>query len=315
MKDFRTWTKIREAKEETPKLKTGVEKIFYIMRGLPGSGKSYTAQQLLVKHGGNLEGHIFTTDNQYIPETRSLRRKGEYVSPQQEKEEYTQNYKTISSDKAHKNNLTEFKLAVDQGVTPIILDNTNIKKEQARVYAEYAEKAGYDIRIKESDSPWWQQNRNFLADKKQNATQLGDFLKDLHKRQSHGVPMNAMKDMMAAWQHNINVEDILGRERTKLESCYAFKPSEVHGNGVIATKFIPKGTCLGTTHKKHESRWEMLKPLGNYNHSSTQVNAVIMKQPTHKEMVSIKDLYPGDEIFVDFRGQPDLEQPQQGWSE
>ena len=45
-------------------------------------------------------------------------------------------------------NLKKFKLAVDQGVTPIILDNTNIMVQYMQPYAEYAKKNDYKIIIK-----------------------------------------------------------------------------------------------------------------------------------------------------------------------
>ena len=93
-------------------------------------------------------------------------------------------------------------------------------------------------------------------------------------------------------------------------------PSKIHGTGVMIQKPMQKGSCLGTTHKlRDDGGWEMLRPLGNYNHSSSQENAMIVKLPTERKVFLLKDLFPGDEMFVDFRRQSDLEQPQPGWIE
>ncbi len=92
-------------------------------------------------------------------------------------------------------------------------------------------------------------------------------------------------------------------------------PSRVHGNGVIAMQYVPKGTSVGPTHVVEGAGWKMLHPLGNYNHSVSMENAVIIRHETFMEAVLVTDLYPGDEMLVDFRKQPEFEQPFPGWSE
>jgi hypothetical protein len=318
MKNFSEWVTIREADEA--KFKLNVPKVLIIMRGIPGSGKSYTANQMLIKHGGNAEGHIFATDNQYIPETRWRRGRGETVSPEEELEEYRKNYKLITSMAAHTRNRNEFKTAVDQGVTPLILDNTNVKKEQAKSYAEYADKAGYEIKIQEPTSDWWKGHRDLLKDKELNADKLEKFANLLHSKQSHGVPIDVIKDMIGDWHHNLKVSDILERDPSPKNEWFdsgnipfKFGPSKIQGSGVMVVGRINKGTVLGTTHRMcTDGKWEMQHPLGNYNHSK-DYNAVIIKNPTCKMLKVIKDLKPGDEIVVDYQEQPDLEQPGFDW--
>lgn len=100
-----------------------------------------------------------------------------------------------------------------------------------------------------------------------------------------------------------------------LDLSFESGPSKVHGHGVIIKKPVKSGTCLGTTHRKHPDGWRMLKPLGNYNHSSERENAIIVKSPTVRKIVVLRDMSPGDEILVNFRKQPDLEQPCPDWSE
>jgi hypothetical protein len=316
MKNFSEWVKIREADEA--KFKLNVPKVLIVMRGIPGSGKSYTAKQMLIKHGGNAEGHIFSTDNQYIPETIKKRRAGTYVSPQEELEEYDANYKIISSQSAHARNLLGFKKAVDQGTTPLVVDNTNVKKEYMRPYIEYADKAGYEIKIQEPNSDWWKQHRDLFKDKKLNADKLEEFSQLLHGKQSHAVPISVIKKMIDQWHHDVKVSDIINPkpknewfDSNKIP--FIFGPSKIQGNGVIAVGKITKGTILGTSHRMcTDGKWEMLHPLGNYNHSE-DCSAIIIKNPTCKLLKVIKDLNPGDEITVDYRDQPDLEQPGFDW--
>lgn len=48
------------------------EKICYIMRGLPGSGKSTKVKELLKKHGASVHGHVFSSDRYFHPEASKL---------------------------------------------------------------------------------------------------------------------------------------------------------------------------------------------------------------------------------------------------
>ena len=102
---------------------------------------------------------------------------------------------------------------------------------------------------------------------------------------------------------------------TPLKGDWEWGPSNVHGNGVIANRFLPKGTRLGPTHVKDGAGWRMLHPLGNYNHSVAMENAVIVVRDTFMEVFLIRDLYPGDEMLVDFTKQVGFEQPFPGWEE
>jgi len=62
MKDFSEFLETKDASQ----------KVVWIVRGLPGSGKSYTTRELLQQHGGNLEKHVFSTDTLFHPLTNKL---------------------------------------------------------------------------------------------------------------------------------------------------------------------------------------------------------------------------------------------------
>ena len=91
-------------------------------------------------------------------------------------------------------------------------------------------------------------------------------------------------------------------------------PSLVHGQGIIIKRFLPKWTGLGPTHVANGAGWDML-PLGNYNHSERNENAVIVTRETFMEVFLTRDLHPGDEMLVDFRKQVGFEQPFPWWEE
>lgn len=188
------------------------------MRGIPGSGKSHRANELLVQYGGNPDGHIFSTDNYFIPVTREMRRSGEYVSPDDELAEYRSNWSFDKLHAAHMNNIRQFKDAVDQRVTPVIVDNTNIKARDIKVYASYARDAGYEIKIEEPTSPWWKEYSPYLEARKSKVKKIVDeadkkideFARLLFGKNKHGVPLDTIRAMLDKWQSNLTVERILG---------------------------------------------------------------------------------------------------------
>lgn len=191
------------------------KKILILMRGFPGSGKSYRANLLLQKYGGNPEGHILSTDNFWISNTLERRRKGEYVSAEEEQKEYETNFNVEKLRSAHHQTHSQFKIKVDQGITPLIIDNTNIRKEYMRPFIEYAEKEGYEIRIEYPDSPWWKDVAKHLSLKpaERNQKELDSALKVLYDRQRHAMTMDVYHKMAADWDEKPSIDDIMGRTK------------------------------------------------------------------------------------------------------
>lgn len=245
-------------------------KICYIMRGISGSGKSTAVRDILAKHGVNAKGHVFSTDDFFIPVTYKLRHlghptpenmpiekaieicqelmemwygskyspnkgegqpaflevkklidKGEYHAAIQAAQnmidildivEYRSKWDGGRLHKAHINNHINFKLAVDQGVTPIIIDNTNVTLRDCKSYAEYAQKAEYEIKIQEPTSPHWLANRNLLADKYGNKEKIAVFAQDLANKNKHGVPLASIENMINKWHHNLTVKDLSDKD-------------------------------------------------------------------------------------------------------
>ena len=262
---MRTWQEFQESK---------MEKIWIIMRGLPGTGKSTTVRQLLVKYGGDFD-HVFSTDARYTPVSNKIRRLGQ-VSPDtisleqaimlceeikkmwfgakwsQKKDEaqpqflefkklmdqgnyhgaleyakashelfeiveYLARWDGAKIGGMHAANLGAFKQAVDMGMTPVIVDNTNTTPKEAAPYALYAKEAGYEVKIQEPTSPHWLAHRDLLGDKYANKQKLDDFAKLLADKNVHGVPYETLQKMIARWQHNMNISHLTDDEKKNVK--------------------------------------------------------------------------------------------------
>ena len=97
--------------------------IAYIMRGVPGSGKSTVAKLLKGKHGA-----IYSTDNYFCKE-------GVYY------------FNPTHLERYHRENFNAFSFAVKHGIHVVICDNTNVKLEHYEPYARVAREAGYLVVI------------------------------------------------------------------------------------------------------------------------------------------------------------------------
>ncbi|CAI2382942.1 unnamed protein product [Moneuplotes crassus] len=103
--------------EETPSFN-----FCYIMRGVPGSGKSTVAHKLCGENGV-----IHSTDNYFVNE------EGVYeFDPSKIKEYHGQNYK-------------DFKKSIDDKVETVVVDNTNVQEFEYKKYVEYATENGYVV--------------------------------------------------------------------------------------------------------------------------------------------------------------------------
>ena len=149
---------IKIAQETTKKL--------IIMRGLPGSGKSTLAREL----GNN--GIILATDDFW-----------------DENGEYKFDVNRIGE--AHRWNEERAKKAIQQGVSPIIIDNTNVQAWHAKPYVLEAMNNGYEVEIAEPNTPW----------------KLDP--EELAKRNTHEVPLDIIQKMVGEWEHDITPKDIL----------------------------------------------------------------------------------------------------------
>jgi len=141
-----------EASEVQPVVSSrAYRRVLYVMRGLPGSGKSTMARETLREHltaievpsSGGIEriaplyrGFILSTDDFFSP-----------IHEETGIEHYVFDIKRIGSN--HQRNQTRCAVAMELGVTPIIVDNTNTMFWEMKPYLELAKQHGYAIVVKD----------------------------------------------------------------------------------------------------------------------------------------------------------------------
>ncbi len=144
--------------------------ILYIMCGVPGAGKSTKAKELADG------GEIYSTDDR-IEEAGDY---NEFFA----KMKRTKNFGPLGY--MHKLNYKNACGAMDRGVNPIVIDNTNLSPKEARNYVEYALSLGY------SDD-----NIRFI-----DVGIGGATAEELAERNTHGVPLDKIKSMIDKYNSN-----------------------------------------------------------------------------------------------------------------
>src|SRR3990167_3573012 len=130
-----------------------VNKKLIILRGLPGSGKSDIAKKLVEN------GIIHSTDDFLI-------KNGKYE------------FDRDNIVKYHYYNLMSSIRSMKKGISPIIIDNTNITAYSCINYVEQGKMYGYEIVIIEPDTSW------------------AFDVEELVKRNSHNVRRETIIDML-----------------------------------------------------------------------------------------------------------------------
>lgn len=147
------------------------KKQLIILRGISGSGKSTLAKAILKD---NPNGVVFSTDDYFID-----KKTGEYK------------FDPTLLGKAHSWNQRRAAEAMEKGISPVIIDNTNTQRWEAKPYVETGLKHGYEIVVREPQTPW-----------AKNAEELA-------KKNKHNVPIESIRAMLARWEDDFSVEAIL----------------------------------------------------------------------------------------------------------
>ena len=169
-------------------------KTVYLMRGLPACGKSHRAKRLAGEHGVVLE-----TD--------------EYFYTHVGEDPWQYDYEEQLLPEARAWNLRRFRKAIEDGVSPIVVDRGNGLNPETSEYAAFAVEHRYSVELAEPDSTWWQElrvllkYREYLKDELLDAwaRKLADATRDDHR-----VPVETIRRWMGSWKHDLTVDDILG---------------------------------------------------------------------------------------------------------
>ena len=153
--------------------KIAQQKKLILTRGTPGSGKSTLAKQL------GQGGVVFSTDDFFMKDGK-----------------YQFDSKLLS--RAHQWNQDRVEKAMQQGISPIVIDNTHTQKWELKRGVQLAQQYGYEIEIKEPD---WHPNLK-TPEGKWNI----DFLRGKNK---HDVPEESLRRMIDRYDYKPSIEDIL----------------------------------------------------------------------------------------------------------
>ncbi|XP_026555610.1 NEDD4-binding protein 2 isoform X3 [Pseudonaja textilis] len=158
--------------------------VLVLLRGLPGSGKSYLARVLLED---NPCGIILSTDDYFY------QKNGQYQ------------FDADCLADAHEWNWKRAKEAFEKRITPIIIDNTNTQAWEMKPYIALSQQHKYKVIFREPDT-WWK----FKP-------------KELERRNVHGVSKEKIKRMLERYEHCLTANSILNSsisdDMRKRETC------------------------------------------------------------------------------------------------
>jgi hypothetical protein len=167
--------------------------IVYLMRGLPGCGKSHRARQLAGASGVVLETDQYFYDHVGFDPTR-----------------YDFDEDLLPAARAWI--LSRMRESMAAKISPIVVDRGNGLNRETCEFAKCARDAGYELELAEPDSPWWNELRVLLKCRQHVADVLFDSwaqrLSDKTK-ETHRVPATTIRNWMRTWRHDLTIDEIL----------------------------------------------------------------------------------------------------------
>ncbi|XP_029415505.1 NEDD4-binding protein 2-like 2 isoform X2 [Nannospalax galili] len=146
-----------------------LQKLLILLRGLPGSGKTTLSRVLL---GQSRDGIVFSTDDYF-----------------HHQDGYRYNVNQLGD--AHDWNQNRAKQAIDQGRSPVIIDNTNTQAWEMKPYVEMAIGKGYRVEFHEPET-WWKFDPE-----------------ELEKRNKHGVSRKKIAQMLDRYEFQMSISIVM----------------------------------------------------------------------------------------------------------
>jgi len=105
----------------------------------------------------------------------------------------------------HKMNQERTAQAMKSGISPIIVDNTNVEKWHMEPYVKLAKDYGY--RVEFAMSPYMEELAKLLEDQEANHLKLRIAARQLAKRNLHGIPPDRIMNQLEKWHPDPKIED------------------------------------------------------------------------------------------------------------
>ncbi|XP_023941570.2 uncharacterized protein LOC112048318 isoform X2 [Bicyclus anynana] len=209
-------------------------RILILMRGLPGSGKTYLAKKIIdaiyYTKNQHYATHIMSTDDYFM-------RNGRYM------------HDVSRLHEAHLWNQERATKAMTEGVSPVVIDNTNIELWEMQCYVTQGVKNGYIVEVIEPNTPWARK------------------VFELSKRNSHNVPAATIRRKLENFQSGISGEYLIKSLNLQYLDCY--KPPVLRSIPPLSLNIAEQSTYLddhvenafaintiSSTEEKQENRLE-----------------------------------------------------------
>ncbi|XP_052901396.1 uncharacterized protein LOC128307832 [Anopheles moucheti] len=220
-------------------------RVMVLMRGAPGSGKSYLSRTLIDRtSGGDYRNHIFSADDYFMVN-------GVYK------------FQLDALDAAHRFNQQNVLSKARDGWSPIVVDNTHIRLWEMFEYVKIAASHGYFLEVLEPTTHWRNNSRSLAI------------------RNTHGVPEPKIKNMLQSFEKLTNVQELY--RLCKLEHAlyipvkmrhYPILPSDLPVSAEDPTNTVPQAP------KWVEPWGEMIKVTkDNSNLKPTDLSAIPPPKP------------------------------------
>ncbi|XP_005601192.3 NEDD4-binding protein 2-like 2 isoform X2 [Equus przewalskii] len=163
-----------------------LQKLLILLRGLPGSGKTTLSRILL---GQSRDGIVFSTDDYF-----------------HHQDGYRYNVNQLGD--AHDWNQNRAKQAINQGRSPVIIDNTNTQAWEMKPYVEMAIGKGYRVEFHEPET-WWKFDPE-----------------ELEKRNKHGVSRQKIAQMLDRYEYQMSISIVMNSVEPPHKSTQRPPPSQ-----------------------------------------------------------------------------------------
>jgi len=192
-----------------------------IMRGIPGSGKSTEAKKRVKNGVIHSTDDLWEATGDYAGAFKRMKESGDWSD----------------HSRMHTKNFKNAMTSIKEGVSPIIIDNTNIKAVEAKKYVETALKLGFN------------ESNITIVD----VGNGGCTVEVLAERNTHGVPLETIERMMKSHKSvgPLSVKKILEAKSMNSTPKFAYVKLDDKSRVKLMTSLshhIPKGWLLHGHH-------------------------------------------------------------------
>ena len=237
-----------------------------IMRGIPGSGKSTEGKKIVGKGITHSTDDLIDATGDYNGYFKKMVDSGNWSE----------------HGRMHHRNFLNAKESMKNGITPVIIDNTNIKAKEPKKYVEAALKMGFD------------ENNIRIVD-------VGDggvSAEELAKRNTHNVPLKTIQRMMASHKGvgPLNVGKILQSEgglKNTEKILYSAVVLDDKSKNELIKHFGPTNTWKGWKIFCHHMTIVFGKGIEDKNELGKEVELTVTELGASDMAIAVKvDGYP-----------------------